>query len=120
MSFSYQSLSETFAVAPQLASEDMQAVADAGFKAVIINRPDGEAGAGQPASAAVMEAARAAGLQVRYQPVISGSITPTDVAEFSRSLHTLPTPILAFCRSGARCADLYQSAQEYDAHQNLG
>ena len=120
MSFSYHSLTEAFAVAPQLMPEDMQALADAGFKSVIINRPDGEGGAEQPTSAAVMTAAQAAGLQVRYQPVVSGSITDADVAEFSRSLHALPVPILAFCRSGARCANLYQSAQEHDVHQNPG
>lgn len=120
MSFSYHSLSETFAVAPQLMPEDMQALADAGFKSVIINRPDGEGGPEQPTSAAVMAAAHAAGLQARYQPVVSGSITDADVAEFSRSLHALPEPILAFCRSGARCTNLYQSAQEHDARQNPG
>lgn len=120
MSLSYQSLNEAFAVAPQLMPEDMQTLADAGFKAVIINRPDGEGGAEQPTSAAVMDAARAAGLQVRYQPVVSGSITQADVVEFSQLLHTLPAPILAFCRSGARCTNLYQSAQEHDAGQNPG
>lgn len=120
MSFSYHSLSETFAVAPQLMPEDMQALAHAGFKAVIINRPDGEGGAEQPLSAVVMDAARAAGLEAHYQPVVSGSITDEDVAEFSQLLHTLPTPVLAFCRSGARCANLYQSAQEHDRHQNPG
>ncbi|MBV6272944.1 TIGR01244 family phosphatase [Alcaligenaceae bacterium CGII-47] len=118
MTFSYHSLSETFAVAPQLAPEDMRALADAGFKAVIINRPDGEGGAEQPTSKAVIDAARAAGLEARYQPVVSGSITQADVATFAELLHALPTPILAYCRSGARCSNLYQSAQALDAPQN--
>jgi len=56
-------LSPDFSVAPQLAPEDMRAVADAGYKSVIINRPDYEGGADQPASADVMAAAREAGLQ---------------------------------------------------------
>lgn len=120
MGFSYHSLSETFAVAPQLTPEDMQALADAGFKSVIINRPDGEGGMMQPTSEAVMGAARVAGLEVRYQPVVSGSITQADVAEFAQLLRTLPTPILAFCRSGARCTNLYQNAQEHDAGQSPG
>lgn len=120
MSLSYHSLSETFAVAPQLAPEDMQALADAGFKSVIINRPDGEGGVEQPTSAAVMAAAHAAGLEARYQPVVSGSITEADVAQFAQSLRVLPGPILAFCRSGARCANLYQDAQAHDAPQNPG
>ncbi len=48
MSLSYQSLSPDFAVSPQLQPADMQALAAAGFKSVIINRPDGEGGSDQP------------------------------------------------------------------------
>jgi uncharacterized protein (TIGR01244 family) len=120
MSLTYRSLSEAFAVAPQLEPGDMQGLADAGFKSVIINRPDGEGGAEQPTSASVMEAARAAGLEVRYQPVVSGAITEADVAEFAQSLQTLPAPVLAFCRSGTRCTHLYEGAQALDRRQKQG
>jgi uncharacterized protein (TIGR01244 family) len=110
MSLPINSLSETFAVAPQLSPEDMQAVADAGFKSVIINRPDLEGGADQPSSADVMAAARAAGLSVEYQPVVSGSMTADDVARFAALLKELPQPILAYCRTGTRCSHLFQAA----------
>lgn len=110
MSFPHTSLTGQFAVAPQLSPDDMAAVAQAGFKSVIINRPDHEGGAGQPLSAEVMQAAREAGLAVEYQPVVSGSITREDVARFAHLLATLPQPILAFCRSGARCTNLFQAA----------
>lgn len=114
MSVPFQSLSDTFAVAPQLAPEDMRELAEAGFKSVIINRPDGEGGPDQPEADAVIVAARAAGLEARYQPVVSGSITQADVADFSGLLHALPGPVLAFCRSGGRCTKLYQAAQQLD------
>lgn len=48
MSVSVNALSEDFSVAPQLAPEDMVAVAEAGYKSVIINRPDYEGGPGNP------------------------------------------------------------------------
>ncbi len=116
MTLSYHVLADDFAVAPQLGPDDMQPLADAGFKSVIINRPDGEGGAEQPRSEDVMGAARKAGLEVRYQPVVSGAITVDDVARFSQLLQELPGPVLAYCRSGARCTNLYQAAREQDRH----
>jgi uncharacterized protein (TIGR01244 family) len=110
MSTPIQRINDEFSVAPQLQPQDMAAVAEAGYKSVIINRPDHEGGAEQPTAQAVSEAAREAGLRVAYQPVVSGAMTADDVARFSELLQTMPEPILAFCRSGARCAALYQSA----------
>ena len=103
-------LSADFAVAPQLAAEDMAAVAQAGYKSVIINRPDFEGGPAQPTAADVAAAARAAGLRVEYQPVVSGAMTPDDVARFAELLEVLPAPVLAYCRTGTRCTVLYRAA----------
>lgn len=110
MSLPFVSLTENFAVAPQLSAEDMASVADAGFKSVIINRPDFEGGPDQPTSSDVMAAARAAGLQVEYQPVISGGMTPADVQRFAQLLGTLPQPVLAYCRTGTRSTHLFNAA----------
>lgn len=90
----------------------MQAVADAGFKSVIINRPDLEGGPDQPLSADVMKAAQAAGLQVEYQPVVGSAITAADVARFGQLLEVLPGPTLAYCRTGTRCAVLFRALNE--------
>lgn len=111
MSISVLSLTDTFAVAPQLSAADMQAVADAGFRSVIINRPDLEGGPDQPLAADVMQAARAAGLVVEYQPVVSGAMTRADVERFAQLLEELPGPVLAYCRTGTRCTHLYNAAQ---------
>jgi uncharacterized protein (TIGR01244 family) len=110
MSFPFHPITDTFAVAPQLSAADMHAVAQAGFKSVIINRPDLEGGPDQPLAQDVMQAAQAAGLQVHYQPVVSGAMTQADVQEFARLLHTLPQPILAYCRTGTRCTHLFNAA----------
>jgi len=112
MSLPIRSLTDTFAVAPQLYPEDMQAVADAGYRSVIINRPDGEGGPEQPTSAEVMAAAKAAGLVIEYQPVISGGMTAEDVVRFKALLDSLPAPVLAFCRSGTRCTHLFSAATQ--------
>lgn len=112
MSFEFHQLSDALAVAPQLQLQDIQAAADAGFKSVIINRPDFELEPHQPTSEAMIAAAQQAGLAVRYQPVVSGAITMENVQEFKQLLNELPTPILAYCRSGGRCTNLFQYAQE--------
>jgi len=103
-------LSPDVSVAPQLGPQDMAAVAAAGFKSVIINRPDFEAGPEQPGAADVSAAATAAGLRCVYQPVISGAMTQADVDRFAELLTTLPRPILAYCRTGMRCTVLYRAA----------
>jgi len=103
-------LTDDFAVAPQLSPDDMRAVADAGYKSVIINRPDFEGGPDQPQSSDVMAAAREAGLRIEYQPVVSGGMTPADVVRFAELLKELPAPVLAYCRTGTRCTYLYQAA----------
>ncbi|TCT10880.1 TIGR01244 family sulfur transferase [Paralcaligenes ureilyticus] len=110
MPVAVNSLTDSFAVSPQLAPADMPAVAAAGFKSVIINRPDYEGGPDQPTSADVMAAAEAAGLKVEYQPVVSGAMTAEDVQRFAELLEELPAPVLAYCRSGTRCANLYRAA----------
>ncbi len=112
MSFEFHQLADGFAVSPQLQLVDVSAAAAAGFKSLIINRPDFELESHQPTSEAMMAAAQQAGLTVRYQPVVSGSITMENVQEFKQLLAELPTPILAYCRSGTRCANLFQYAQQ--------
>jgi len=110
-------INDTIAFAPQLGADDMAEVARAGFKSVIINRPDFEGGPDQPASDDVMRAARKAGLRVEYQPVVSSALTHEDAVQFARLLQELPKPVLAYCRSGGRCMRLYTAAQELDQTQ---
>jgi len=107
----FKPLSAHFSVSAQLSADDMSAVAAAGYKSLIINRPDFEDGSAQPTSTEVMAAARAAGLQVEYQPVVSGAMTADDVTTFAELLQRLPAPVLAYCRSGTRCTRLFEAAQ---------
>ena len=110
MSIQVQQLSPDVCVAPQLGPEVMAAVAQAGFKSVINNRPDFEGGPDQPTNAAIEEAAKAAGLAYAFLPVASGYQSPEEIARFAELLAELPHPVLAFCRSGTRSGKLFRAA----------
>jgi uncharacterized protein (TIGR01244 family) len=104
-------ITEDYSVAGQITPEDVAAIAGAGFRSIICNRPDGEA-AEQPDHGSVEAAARAAGLTFRYIPVISGQMTPDNVSDQADALDELPKPVLAYCRSGARCTNLLMAIRQ--------
>ncbi len=104
-------LTASFSVAGQLQPGDMATMAAQGFASVINNRPDGEGGSAQALSRDIEQAAHAAGLYYVYLPVIAGAITPEQVRAMREALSTVPPPVLAFCRSGARSAQLYTLSQ---------
>ena len=110
MSLTTRSITSDFAVAAQLAATDMAQAAAQGFKTVINNRPDGEGGPDQPTSATLQATAEALGLRYVYLPVVSGSITVEQAQALRRALQGTPSPRLAFCRSGARSAQLFNIA----------
>ncbi|MDQ6620983.1 MAG: TIGR01244 family sulfur transferase [Pseudomonadota bacterium] len=95
------------AAAPQLTPEQMHELAAAGFRTVVNNRPDGEGGPQQPRNDDLRAAAQAAGLDYVYLPVQSGHMTADNVTEFAQLLQDKPRPLVAFCRSGTRSANLY-------------
>jgi sulfide:quinone oxidoreductase len=93
-------------VSPQILASDVAAIAAAGFKTVICNRPDGE-GNDQPLFHEIEEAARRAGLAVHYQPVESGKVTDADAEAFGKLLDGAAKPVLAYCRTGTRSVTLW-------------
>ena len=94
----------------QIDPSHLTEIAEQGYKSVINNRPDFEGGPDQPTSAQIQAQAEALGLNYAHLPVIAGAFTPDQVVEMARLLKTMPGPILAFCRSGARSTNLYQMA----------
>lgn len=98
-------------VAPQLTPDAMAEAARAGFRSVVNNRPDFEHGPDQPTNAAIEAAALAAGLEYRFLPVAGGYQSPAEVAAMAHLLNELPRPLLVFCRSGSRSANLLRLAQ---------
>jgi uncharacterized protein (TIGR01244 family) len=107
----YRQITEDYSVSGQIQPEEVAAIKAAGFKSVICNRPDDEQ-PGQPSADTVKAAVEAAGLTFRYLPVISGQITAQNVEDQAEALDELEGPIFAYCRSGARCTNLYGLIQQ--------
>jgi uncharacterized protein (TIGR01244 family) len=105
----FRQVTETFAVAPQIAVADLAEAARRGFALVINNRPDGEA-PDQPPSAEMAEAAKAAGLAYKHIPV-RGMASPDQVAEMAEAVSEAGGPVLAFCRSGTRSITIWSMGQ---------
>ena len=102
-------LDEALSASPQIAPEDLPAIAAQGFRSVISNRPDGEE-PGQPSSEDLRQAAEAAGLAFAHVPVVGGAISDQDVADFREALADLPQPVFGFCRTGTRTTTLWALA----------
>lgn len=107
----YRPITDAYAVSGQISAEDVAAIKAAGFKSVICNRPDDEQ-PGQPSAAFIGSAVEAAGLGFRHIPVISGQITAANVEDMATALAEMPEPVFAYCRSGARCTNLYGLVQQ--------
>jgi len=107
MSISVNQHTPEFCTAGQLQPEDMAALAAHGIRTVINNRPDGEGGPDQPLSDAIEAAARAAGMDYHYIPVVSGQVTQAQVDAMASAIEHAASPVLAFCRSGARSTNLW-------------
>ena len=105
-----KSLTVNLSVSPQLLVNEMEAVAQAGFKAIICNRPDGE-GPDQPSFKEIEAAAEHYGIQARYLPAETGKVSDQDGQAFGQLLQTLPGPILAYCRTGMRSTTMWALSQ---------
>ena len=100
-----RTIDETLAVAPQMLPEEVAALAQQGFAALVCNRPDGEE-PGQPPLEAMRAAAEAAGLAFHHIPVSGGEFPPAAVAAFGAIRRGTPGKVLAYCRSGTRAVTL--------------
>lgn len=103
-------ITPTYAVSPQIDPSDLPAIAEAGFKAVICNRPDAE----NPPSlqiAAMAAAAEAAGLAFHAVPLTHQTMTPDNVALQSEIAAQAEGPVLAYCASGTRSSVVWALSQ---------
>jgi uncharacterized protein (TIGR01244 family) len=107
---SVRQLTAEVGVAGQMQPAEMAQAAAMGYRSVVNNRPDFEAGPDQPTSQAMAAAAQAAGLEYRYLPVSPSFQSPQEIAAMAQLLRELPAPMLLFCRSGARSTRLLAAA----------
>ena len=105
-----KTISNGFSVSPQIVADDVKEIAKRGFRSIVCNRPDGE-GADQPTFEEISNAAKEAGLEVRYQPIVSGKVSDDDARDFGRLFDELPKPVFAYCRTGTRSTTLWSLSQ---------
>ena len=99
-------ISDRLSVSGQLSLADVKQAAEAGFKSVIVNRPDGE-GDDQPPFAEIAAEAKRHGMEARHVPVVPGKISSADVEAFDRAREELPAPVIGYCRTGTRTTTLW-------------
>ncbi|MCP9221625.1 TIGR01244 family sulfur transferase [Erythrobacter sp. LQ02-29] len=111
---------ENFAVAPQIAPQDMAALAADGFTTVICNRPDGEE-PGQPDVATMRAAAEAEGMAFHHIPISGGVFPPESVAAQRAARQRATGRTLAYCRSGTRSItlDAIANPDDHDLEERL-
>ncbi len=97
-------------VSPQISPEDVKAIKDQGFVAIINNRPDGES-PDQPTSATIEKAAHEAGLSYHYIPLGREGVSSKMVEETKQVLEGSIGPVFCFCRSGTRSTTLWALSQ---------
>lgn len=103
-------LTPTVAVSGQITPAEVAEIAAAGFRVLVNNRPDGEE-PGQPASDAIAAAARASGLEYHYLPVNGFNFPGPGMDQMTGLLHDPGRPVLAFCRTGTRCTNLWVASR---------
>jgi len=95
-------VTETFSVSPQISVADVAGAAARGVMLIINNRPDGEM-VGQPTSADIEAAAKAAGLSYAFIPVDQRGISEAHLDAFDKAIEEAGGgDVLAYCRSGTR------------------
>ena len=103
-------LSPGLSAAGKLDRSDIEALARAGVRSILNNRPDGE-DPGQLPAAEARRIAEAHGITYHHIPVTAASLSRADVDAFAAALAAAPTPIVAHCRSGTRSTLLWALAR---------
>jgi len=98
-------------VAGQITANDFPALAEAGIKIIINNRPDNEE-PGQLSSVEAQALAQENGITYHYLPMANGQPLPENlVSDFKAIVDDNDAPILTHCRSGMRSSFLWALGQ---------
>lgn len=99
-------IDDLYATGAQIGPEQVDQLVQAGFRAIICARPDGE-DKGQPDAALLANAAEDRGIAFLHLPMASREVPEASAEAFRLVWPDLPKPVFAYCRSGARAAALY-------------
>jgi uncharacterized protein (TIGR01244 family) len=100
------SLGPGLSTAGRLDRTDIEALAAAGVRTIINNRPDGE-DPGQLSAAEARRIAEAHGIAYHHIPVTAATLSRADVDAFAAALTSSAAPVVAHCRSGTRSTLLW-------------
>ena len=106
-------LTESLSVAAQIAPQDISNLATRGFTVVVCNRPDGEV-PGQATMDEIEAACNAAGLLFVRYPVDVMNFPGPDIEGLGALFDDPSQSVLAYCRTGTRCANLWVTSQTGD------
>jgi sulfide:quinone oxidoreductase len=103
-------LAPGLSAAGKLDRSDIEALAQAGVRTIVNNRPDDE-DPGQLPAAEARRIAEALGIAYHHIPVTATSLSRADVDAFAAVLAAAEQPVVAHCRSGTRSTLLWALAQ---------
>jgi uncharacterized protein (TIGR01244 family) len=104
------SITPSFAVTGALQPDDFAAAAEAGFRSVLSNLPEGESAAHLTAAEEARLAAQT-GLGFAHVPATKHDVLSEPVVDgVANALSVLPAPVLAHCASGLRSAVAWAAA----------
>ena len=106
-------LTESLHVAAQIAPQDIPNLATQGFTVLVCNRPDGEV-PGQATMDEIEAACNSAGLLFVRYPVDAMNFPGPDIEGLGALFDDPNQSVLAYCRTGTRCANLWVTSQTGD------
>jgi uncharacterized protein (TIGR01244 family) len=112
------SLAPGLSVTGRLDRPDIDALAHAGVRTIINNRPDGE-DPGQLPAAEARRLAETLGIVYHHIPITAATLSRADVDAFAATLRDAPAPVVAHCRSGTRSTLLWALSQMREGAEPL-
>ena len=109
-------LTETLSVAAQVTPQDIPNIAAQGFSTVVCNRPDGEV-PGQASMDAIEAACNEANLLFVRYPVDALNFPGPDLEGLGELFDDAGQRVLAYCRTGTRCANLWVATRSAEERQ---
>ncbi len=104
-------LDSNYCVSAQVHPDDLPRLKEAGYRTLINNRPDGEE-PGQPTAKELSRLAAQLGLRYAHIPIVPGQMTDQDARDLAKAIGDAGGPVLAFCRTGTRSANLWKRSRE--------
>jgi uncharacterized protein (TIGR01244 family) len=106
-------LAPGIAAAGALSAADIEALAAAGVKTIINNRPDDE-DPGQLSADEARQLCAAHGIAYHHIPFVGATLTRADIDAFDAVLKSEPQPVVAHCRSGTRSTMIWALTRMLD------